>query len=124
MKNPSLREAPFVVVILSEKYCAVVDREVWAKVRRHSWHVHISRGKGRNAGSPYARTNIGGKKVYLHRFLTNCPAGFHVDHKNHQTLDCRMLNLEVITHTENQRRRRFCQKARKAKGECHAAATV
>lgn len=100
------------VIVLSEKYCAIIDASKARKVRKYSWHVHMSRGKGRNGGQPYARTTIKGKKVYLHRFLTDCPAGFQVDHKNHQTLDCRMANLEIITHRENQQRRRYCMKGK------------
>ena len=102
----------FSVVLLNEKFCAIVNKNDVRRVKRHSWHVHVSRGKGRNAGQPYARTTIKGKKVYLHRFLTDCPEGFHVDHKNHQTLDCRRMNLEIITHEENQKRRRNCKKGK------------
>lgn len=100
------------VIVLSDKFCAIIDASKARRVKKHKWHVHVSRGKGRNEGQPYARTTIKGKKVYLHRFLTECPAGFHVDHRNHQTLDCRMVNLEITTHTENLKRRRNCKKGK------------
>jgi hypothetical protein len=106
MKQLPIRDCPFVILTLTKGFVAVVDKEVWNIVRRFHWYAHISRGKGRNSGQPYARSNINGKKVYLHRLLMDCPSGFHVDHKNHQTLDCRRANLEVVTHTENQSRRR------------------
>ena len=106
MKQAPVRKCPYAVLVLTKGFVAIVDKDVWNIVRRFHWHAHISRGKGRNAGQPYARTNINGKKVYLHRMLTDCPPGLHVDHKNHQTLDCRRENLENITHAENQSRRR------------------
>ena len=100
------------VIELTAGFCAIIDRANVIKVKRYKWHTHVSRGKGRNGGQPYARSTVKGKKVYLHRFLTDCPVGFHVDHKNHQTLDCRMENLECITNDENQKRRRNCKKGK------------
>ncbi len=71
------------------KYVAIVSKEDFRKVSRYSWYVHFSKGSGRKVGFPYARATINGKKVYLHRFILDAPTGFHVDHKNHCTLDCR-----------------------------------
>lgn len=34
---------------------------------------------------------------YLHRLITNAPKGYHVHHKNGDTLDNRRCNLEVLT---------------------------
>lgn len=113
MKHTPIRKCPFIVLVLTKSYCAIVDRGNWPRIRKYHWHVHISKGKKRTAGEPYARATINGKKVYLHRWLTNCPPGFHVDHKNHQTLDCRVTNLEVVDHLENQRRRRNCKRKEK-----------
>lgn len=95
------------VLALTKGFVAVVSKEDWRRVRRHSWHTHISRGTKRKPGQPYARTTIDGKKTYLHRFIMgDVTAAFHVDHRNHQTLDCRRDNLEAVTHIENQQRRR------------------
>jgi HNH endonuclease/AP2 domain len=44
-----------------------------------------------------------GKAVYLHRFLTNCPADKIVDHINGNRFDNRKENLRVCTHVENNR---------------------
>lgn len=38
----------------------------------------------------------------LHRLIMNPEPGMEVDHKNHQTLDCRKANLRVCTKAENQ----------------------
>lgn len=95
---------------LTKGYVAIISKEDWRRVKKYSWHVHMSRGRGRNKGQPYARATINGKKVYLHRFITGAFHPMHVDHKNHQTLDCRRENLEVVCHVENQQRRRNCKK--------------
>ncbi len=110
MSQPPIRKSLFAILELTQGYCALVDKSNWPKVRKFCWHVHHSRGKNKAKGEPYARACINGKKVYLHRFLTNCPPGFQVDHKNHQTLDCRTLNLEVVTNTVNMARRRCSKK--------------
>lgn len=112
MKQIPIRKSPYALLTLTMGFIAIVDKSVWRQISKHHWHVHISRGKGRNAGQPYARANIKGKKVYLHRLLTNCPPAFQADHKNHQTLDCRLENLEVVTHIVNQSRRRNVKKGK------------
>ncbi len=91
---------------LTRNYVAIIDAEDAPNVERYNWHVHISKGKGKQPGQPYARANINGRKVYLHRFITGAELPWQVDHGNHQTLDCRRSNLEVKSHIENQQTRR------------------
>lgn len=98
------------VIKLTQGYVAVVDRANIRGLSRYKWHVHFSGGRGRKSGQPYARATIGGKKTYLHQFLVTTEPGQHVDHKNHQTLDCRLENLEVVDHVTNNRRRRCVKK--------------
>lgn len=88
------------------KYVAIVDDEIYKRVRKYKWHAHFSAGKGKRKGAPYARGVVGGKKIFLHRFIMGAPPGLHVDHLNHCTLDCRTCNLEVVDNVENNRRRR------------------
>lgn len=45
------------------------------------------------------------KMVWLHRFLVNAPAGFDVDHFDHDQLNNRRINLRIITHKENSQNR-------------------
>ena len=94
------------VITLTKGYCAIVSAADYRRVARYNWHVHVSKGTKKKPGQPYARATIDGKKVYLHRFIANAPTWLQVDHKNHQTLDCRRENLEAVAHIENQRRRR------------------
>lgn len=94
------------IALAGGRYVAVISAEDYRRVNRYSWHVHVSKGTKRKPGQPYARATINGKKIYLHRFVMSAPEYMHVDHKNHQTLDCRRENLEIVTHLENQKRRR------------------
>lgn len=50
----------------------------------------------------YAYTVKDRRNVYLHRFLTNAPAGLEVDHKNGDGLDNTRRNIRVTTGTVNQ----------------------
>lgn len=98
------------VIFLTKGYVAIVSEQDFPRVARISWHVHMSAGTKKKPGQPYARANIDGKKVYLHRFITGAADYLQVDHKNHQTLDCRRENLEVCDHATNQQRRRNVKK--------------
>lgn len=96
----------FRVIPLTKGFCAIISKQDYRKVNRYKWHTHFSAGTKRRQGYPYARASIKGKKVYLHRFITGAELPFHVDHKNHQTLDYRRENLEIVTREENLKRRR------------------
>lgn len=81
---------------ISKGYGVIVDDEDYDMCLQHKWYAHMGKGKGRKNGQPYARATIKGKKVYLHRFITGVQDDRHVDHDNHQTLDCRRKNLKVL----------------------------
>ena len=110
MLFPVISENEFVKIILIQKgveYGILVSSEDYYRVAAHSWHIHRSAGKGREKGLPYARATINGKKVYMHRFIMGVTdKRKQVDHKNHNTLDNRRENLEVVDAKTNQHRRR------------------
>lgn len=51
----------------------------------------------------YVSKNVGNKKVYLHRYIMNCPDGFCIDHINGNSLDNRKSNLRICSFRENAR---------------------
>jgi len=95
------------VIPLTKGYVAIVSQEDFRRVNRYKWRVHMSAGNKRKPGAPYARTDIKGKGIYLHRFIMGLPDPIMpVDHLNHQTLDCRRTNLELVDTITNLKRRR------------------
>lgn len=117
------------VITLTKGFVAVISAKHFRRVNRHKWHVHFSKGKKKKTyPEPYARATINGRKVYLHRFIkeeeilhkilegcTDNESFWHVDHKNHQTLDCRDDNLKVCSYVENLSTRRNLKKNKKQK---------
>ncbi len=89
----------------SRKYqgtCTVVDADDLPRLAEHPWCT------SKHSGRLYARSSrqIGGRYIFLHRFLTDAPDGMHVDHINGDELDNRRANLRICTHKENLRNRR------------------
>lgn len=117
MTKPLPQERVLLLKHKAKTYCVIIGKDDWRKVSKHTWHIHHSAGSGRASGNPYARTVIGKKKVYLHRYITGAETPYHVDHKNHCTLDNRRVNLEVVTHEENMRRRRAKRKKKAVEGQ-------
>lgn len=71
-----------------------------ALLGRFSWYVNRT-----PAGRLYAqaREPKTGRRLAMHRFLMNAPAGSVVHHKNNDGLDNRRSNLEVTTNRQNLR---------------------
>lgn len=103
----------YAVILMTKGYVAIIDREDLRRVKKHKWRVSRGGGKRPALQKPYAKTTIKGKGVYLHRFVMNAKPGSHVDHLNHETLDCRKSNLEEVTPLENNARRRVRKNGRK-----------
>lgn len=71
---------------------AISNTKFFNLIGKHKWCID-------NKG--YVSCKINGKRVKLHRLISNAPEGMLVDHINHNTLDNREENLRVCTNQEN-----------------------
>lgn len=69
----------------------LVDDDDYERVVQHKWGVY---------GKNYLQDTLN-KKILLHRFITNCPNGLEVDHKDHNPLNNQKSNLRVCTRSQN-----------------------
>lgn len=97
-KRPLIIDGDIAIVELTKGYFCGIDAADADLIGLWNW----STGNGR--GMLYARRNDNdnGKYVYLHRFLLGInSAEIKIDHINGETLDCRKLNLRVVTSSQN-----------------------
>lgn len=68
-------------------------------IQKYDSGLVYARGIPRGDWSPV----IGQRKpnLFLHRFLMQAPKGMVVDHINGDGLDCRRMNLRIVTYAEN-----------------------
>lgn len=91
-------------VKLTKKKYALVSDEDFERVNAFKWYAsHESRGT-----KWYAVRRQNGKKIRMHRFILGLQTGKEdprvVDHVNHNSLDNRRENLEIVTQKENMQR--------------------
>lgn len=70
----------------------IVDDDLYDVISAHNWYLN---------GAGYAGTSIGGKDVFLHRFIMGGEKGMEVDHINGNRFDCRRENMRFCTHSQN-----------------------
>lgn len=80
---------------------AIVDSEDVPRVLQHSWWA--TRTNPRNDRELlYVKTECKKKTIYLHRFILGVTdRRVHIDHINHNPLDCRRENMRCVTHQAN-----------------------
>ena len=84
-------------IALTQDEWAKVDESDFALVSNYVWHTSRDR-----RGRPYAMTNVGSKRVKLHRMILGMTdRKVDVDHINRDTLDCTRKNMRFATRSQN-----------------------
>jgi len=85
----------------------LIDEDDYAAVSKYTWHVMKHKAEKEklyyfSAGMKDPDTGDW-VSIFLHRFVMGCKRGdgFKIDHKNHNTLDCRKENLRICTTAQN-----------------------
>lgn len=90
-----------VVLKISKGLETIIDAEDYERLKSDGllkWNAQKS------AKRYYVSKNMhNNKKIYLHRYLMNCPDGFCIDHINGNSLDNRKQNLRICSFRENSR---------------------
>ena len=71
---------------------AIIDRDDFELCKPHKWYMD-------SAG--YVRTTIEGKKIRLHKLITDTSSDVMIDHINRNKLDCRKSNLRECSYSLN-----------------------
>lgn len=95
-----------------ESYEILVDLDDFYKLKElnSSWFIVKKRSNRVYAQASIYIGKINGEYKYniiqLQRYLLDADKGFHIDHINHNPLDCRKKNLRIATIGENIRNRK------------------
>lgn len=82
------------------QHFAYVDDEDFDRINQHYWYRLIARG----SLTIYARTEINGKTVYMHRMVMDLvPDDMTVEHDDRDGLNCTKKNLIIMTQGDNMR---------------------
>lgn len=93
-----------------KKFVALVDDADYEKVNKHKWYIH------RYGNTLYAHTEIDGKQVSMHKFLTGFKQADHIDMNG---LNNQRNNLREATHSQNgANRKSYKNSSSKYKGVC------
>lgn len=95
---------------LTRGYSAIVDDADYEWLNQWKWHVMVDtrHNVATAARSVHGAEMVrnGKNRIYMHRFIMDCPTDMEIDHINGNTLDNRRSNLRIVTRSENLRNRR------------------
>jgi hypothetical protein len=99
---------------LTQGKYAIIDDEDFGRINKYKWHADYIHGYW------YAKRSIRKPKrkvisQFMHQLIMDCPKGLQIDHKNHDTLDNRKVNLRVCTHAKNHMNQRPQQRKMSSK---------
>lgn len=90
-------------IFLTKGMIALIDDEDFKKTSQFTWRAR----KGRN--TYYATAHIGDwrdkKDIHLHNLIMNPPAGYIVDHRDLNGLNCQKSNMRICTKRQNSKNR-------------------
>jgi hypothetical protein len=80
---------------------ALVDDEDYEHLSALTWHAYRNQGGGWYARSSTLYRKNGGKSIWMHRMILDCPAGKNPDHKDGNGLNNQRSNLREATQAQN-----------------------
>lgn len=86
------------------KRVITIDKEDINKIKNYTWYLHYD--KASNSYRPRSCCQSSNEKIYLYWLLTEynpVKTKCVVDHKNHNPLDNRKINLRIVTRQNNNR---------------------
>lgn len=87
------------IIKLTQGKETLISDESFDKIKNFSWSFAPM-------GTGYAQGRVDGKLITLHRFITKAIRGQEVDHINGNTLDNRIENLRLCSHSQNMKNRK------------------
>lgn len=100
-------------IALTQGQYAIIDDADYDWINQWKWHAQKIK-----TGGYYASTTINGQPVLMHRLILDTPDNLEVDHKIHNTLDNRRLNLRNCNRSQNNRNRSSHKGSSQFKGVC------
>lgn len=94
-------EGDVAIVELTRGQVALIDAADVELVSSYRWYATLN-----VQGGYYAAATANRRTIYMHRLIADCPAGKHVDHIHHDTLDNRRSQLRILNPQENMQNRR------------------
>lgn len=95
------KENYYIIKIIDEEniYNCLIDKDDISKIQNYYWTIR--KDKRHLNSTPYIQSCKKGKRVHLHRLITNCPSDKVVDHINGNGLDNRKNNLRLVNQSIN-----------------------